>query len=210
MRTYIYGAHVRCGYWIEADSIADIKSKLQRPGHDIKKLKDSRKHWVEQVSELPKDECSARQCGLLQWCEWRSGTPSKRGIFCRVALMNDEVLWQCRTGSVLTYRFESLADSQRFFISLFPDSHVQTAARSRQYEVGDIVKVTCDVKIVEPCGYIYKAGSEFRVYDFIDGCVVPSGIDGVTYIRIPNSGGSKAHIGYGLIPTKHIEAVHLL
>lgn len=202
-KIYIYGAHVKLGYDIEVEDFSDISGKVKSKAQDISKLIVGHK-WRHRP-DLPADECNARECRLLQWSEHVSGTASKRGIYCRVALMNDEVLWQWRTGSVLTYRFESMKDSLAYYRTLFPDCNISIASRTGEYEVGDVVKLLADV--TSPFGYTYHAGEELRVYDVQNGKIVPTGVDGKTYLRVPGTGGSKIHIGYCLIDKNDVISV---
>lgn len=138
--------------------------------------------------------------------------------FDRICLMNDEVMWQARTGSPLTYRFGSLAEAEKYFRWVLSDVVsnvvVHKADTTFKFKVGDKVLLLEDFK-VRPTAWngwntwTYKAGEPLRVYDFSieHDAIVPSGKDGKTLLRIPKTGGAKQFIGYGWIPSSKLELI---
>lgn len=130
--------------------------------------------------------------------------------------MNDEVLWQWRTGSVLTYRFLDFQESQSFYEFLFEEKLGEDAGVEKEVleyqdelKVGDWIRFKRDV-VAGPCvagNWRWSKGELGRVYDVSpDGkMLVVSGEDGKTYLKIPKTGGSKLWISYSWIPSSEVE-----
>lgn len=83
--------------------------------------------------------------------------------FDRIVLMNDEVMWQYRTGSVLYYRFESIEIAKLYYVHLLKSVNVVPTIHFNEnlekFNVGDKVQLKVDVN------EFYKTRDVVRVYD---------------------------------------------
>lgn len=241
---YIYGAHVKQGYTVKYDSFEELLHEGQgRSKTSIFELVHSKpsQHFTECFEPLVDDIGFVRP--LNAFAEYRRGKQHKLKLeisdkldpsfkqtlknalealnktrFDRLCLMNDEVMWQARTGSPLTYRFGSIAEAEKYFRWVLSDvvsnAVVHKADTTARFKIGDKVLLLEDFTVKPSLqngmnSWTYKAGEPLRVYDFSieHDAIVPSGKDGSTLIRIPNSGGAKQFIGYGWIPSSKLELI---
>ena len=225
---YIYGAHVKQSYTVKYDSFEELlhegqgKSKISI--FELVHIKPTQKFW--QCNEQLVDDLGFVR-PLNVFAEYRRGKQHKINLevpdkfdlsvkqtlknaleelnktrFDRLCLMNDEVMWQARTGSPLTYRFGSLTEAEKYFRWVLSDVVsnvvVNKANTTFKFKIGDKVLLLEDFK-VRPTAWngwstwTYKAGEPLRVYDFSieHDAIVPSGKDGKTLLRIPRTGGAK-------------------
>ena len=219
---HVQGAHVRKEHDFKYETFADLE-KLPK-SQQIAELVKCHRWQDSDTSDFPRNDCNLpRLGGLVQWAEKTCGSrhPSS-GTICRIALANDEVLWQWRTGSVLVYRFESLAEAENFYKLLFGAEANISRKAVDSLLVGSKVKFKEPVGIVNPLGKLSAALGYFapsnwvvpkdyvaRVYDVSpDGKqFMVTGVDGFDLIRIPRSGGAKMFLSIGWIPTAAVETV---
>lgn len=128
----------------------------------------------------------------------------------RVVLMNDEVLWQWKTGSVLYYRFESSIEAEKFFKFCMGGndfSYIRHNKIKTPYQVGDYFQLTEDFTAGSDMApeFPFQKGMVLRVYAAGNNWVMPSAVDRMTAIRIPNTGGAKMLFGMGKIPLDKIQ-----
>ena len=225
---YIYGAHVKVGYSKKYSAFEDIAHEGMSKGktgiwdlvHDKPKQKFE---WVDDGA-LKHVPYGMGDRTLARCAECRRGKPKFRGIpgivgyelWDRLMLMNDEVTWQWRTGSDLTYRFETIAEAKDFFtwILMHRINEVKTCsadAGNFRYRVGDRVRLLddvaftwndldCESKMLAfgmtlPKEVVLKKGTVVRVFDVdADGLAI-SPIDNVTAFRVPRTGGAKVVYG---------------
>ena len=245
---YIYGAHVKYSYTVQYNSFEELSTEGQGNGqskfktsiHKLVHSKPTQKFWL--CNEPLVDDLGFVRL-LNVFAEYRRGKQHKINLevpdkldpsfkqtlknavealnktrFDRLCLMNDEVMWQARTGSPLTYRFSSISEAEKFFkwvlAKKVPKVEVNRATTDFKLKIGDKVILKEDF-IIKPSAlnswahWTYYAGDRLRVYNFskeLD-AIVPSGEDGSTLIRIPNSGGAKQFIGYGWIPSSKLELI---
>jgi hypothetical protein len=119
--------------------------------------------------------------------------------------MNDEIMWQFRTGSVLYYRFDDIKTAKEYYIHLLQsvgiDPEIRWHEKTTKFGVGDIVRLNKDIN------KFYKSGDIVRVYACNDDAFVITPTDGITLIRIPNTGGAKDWLGYEWIPINYAELI---
>lgn len=242
---YISGAHVKVGYLKSYSSFEDLFQEGMPKKHaGIEFLVCNAASSLPAVHPFQgtvRDDIGFRR-HLLSSAEIHFGSPRKRRVmqfddlydswekvidsFDRLLLMNDEVVWQWKTGSPLCYRFESCLESEHFFFYLLEKAGIQALdgiqevkvrreeeRRKGCYEVGDYVKFTedfLDVSTLES-GFQWHAGDVIRVYNAgtspeeEGSWVQASGVDDVTQFRIPGSGGAKMLCAIGKIPAAVLE-----
>ena len=204
---YIYGSHVKVGYTKKYSTFSDLYHEgMSRSKTGIEYLVSKSKKPVYN-SEIPIDDIGFRR-NLNLFSEYHFGNPYNHlvlGItYHKLTLMNDEVVWRWKTGSVLCYRFENRTESLKFFehclatINIFKPK-IRKIETLFQYEIGDNFQLLDDIT-VPFYNYTYHKGEIFRVYDCDNSYVIPTGEDNKTLIRIPNTGGAKNWIGYCKIP----------
>lgn len=241
---YIYGAHVKQGYAAKYDSFEDLlhegQGKSKTSIFELVHSKPTQK-FTECFEPLVDDMGFVR--ALNSFGEYRRGKQHNLKLklpknlepqlrisaermanelsktrFDRICLMNDEVMWQARTGSPLTYRFGSLTEAEKYFRWMLSDIVsnivVNKANTTFKFKIGDKVLLLEDFTVKPSLqngmnSWTYKAGEPLRVYNFsteLD-AIVPAGKDGKTLIRLPGTGGEKAFIGYGWIPSSKLELI---
>lgn len=224
-KLHIQGAHVRKEYDFEYESFADL-DKLPKTQNIINLAKCHR--WKDsEIAGLPRNDCGMwRAGGLVQWAEKVCGSRHPfTGQICRVTLANDEVLWQWRTGSVLVYRLESLAEAENLYKLLFGADVDISRKEVKGLLVGSKVRFKESFGIVNPIGKMTDSLGYFtttnwvvpkdyvaRVYDVSpDGkYFMVTGVDGYDLIRVPNSGGAKMFLSVGWIRTDVVEVVEAM
>lgn len=219
---YIYGAHVKTGYYKPYKSFKDLyQDGLPRKKKGIEFLVKSGKYIQPYLGDIYDDIGFNRE--LSQSCEIHFGYP-RMGLetrasdpnniqqiltqsYDRVVLMNDEVLWQWKTGSVLYYRFENDSETLSFFKYIFDglidvSKYIRKSKTNNPYQVGDYIQFTKDFYAESELspGFTYKTGMICRVYHSEKDWIMVSPIDGVTAIRMPGTGGSKMLLGFSKIP----------
>ena len=217
---HIQGAHVKKEYDYKYESFDDLL-KLPKSQCIISLVKGHKwKH--SDVTDYPRNDLGLwRSGGLVQWAERTCGSLHPvSGTVCRIALANDEVLWQWRTGSVLVYRFESLKEARDFYKLLFGEDVAIFIKQDDGIIVGDKVKFKRDVVVTNPIAswssiFGYLSSDVWNFYkDYVvrvadvsrDGkSFVATGVDGYDLIKIPRSGGAKMLKSYGWIPVEYIE-----
>ena len=227
-KLHIQGAHVRKEYDFEYETFADL-DKLPKAQNIINLAKCHRwkPSYTVDVGAFPRNDCGMwRSGGLVQWGELVCGSrhPLSETI-CRVALANDEVLWQWRTGSVLVYRLESLAEAENLYKLLFGADVEIFRHKENGLLVGSKVKFKETFGILNPLGKLTDSFGYFtttdwvvpkdyvaRVYDVSsDGkYFMVTGVDGFDLIRVPNSGGAKMFLSVGWIPIDVVEVVEAM
>ena len=125
MQVYIYGAHVKEGYSKSYSHFEEIAHEgMCKTSKGILDLvNDKPTCMFEFVENCLKHVPYVGQRTLNVYSEYRRGKSKFRGIpnvvgyelWDRLMLMNDEVTWQWRTGSDLTYRFETISEAKEFF-----------------------------------------------------------------------------------------------
>lgn len=221
-KLHIQGAHVRKEHDFEYESFADL-DKLPK-AQNIVSLAKCHRWKASEIVGFPRNDCGMhRSGGLVQWAEKVCGSrhPFTDQI-CRVALANDEVLWQWRTGSVLVYRLESLAEAERLYKLLFGAEAEISRKESKGLLVGSKVRFKEPFGIINPLGKLtdslgYFIASDWvvpkdyvaRVYDVSpDGKhFMVTGVDGFDLVRVPGSGGAKMFLSAGWIPIDAVEVV---
>ena len=233
---YIYGAHVKVGYSKKYSAFEDIAHEGMSKGktgiwdlvHDKPKQKFE---WVDDgtLSHVP---YGMGDRTLARCAECRRGKPKFRGIpgivgyelWDRLMLMNDEVMWQWKTGSDLVYRFDDMLEALCFYEWVLDGlagdvkAHLVQKELITKFCVGDRVELlediefslSCDLDdesrmlhLSYACGLNGKLpevvklskGEVVRVFDVdMDGFSI-SPIDGVTAFRVPGTGGAKIVVG---------------
>ena len=238
---YISGAHVKVGYLKSYSSFEDLFHEgmpKKRTGIEflVCNAASSFLPAVHSFQGTVRDDIGFRR-HLLSSAEIHFGSPRKRRVmqfddlydswekvidsFDRLLLMNDEVVWQWKTGSPLCYRFESCLESEHFFSYLLEKAGIRGVNVRREerrkgcYEVGDYVKFAedfLDVSTLEN-GFQWHAGDVVRVYNAgislleeDEAWVQASGVDDLTQFRIPGSGGAKMLCAIGKIPAAVLES----
>lgn len=216
---YIYDAHVKTGYLKSYNSFKDLYGEgLPRKQKGIEFLVESGKKLQQSSGDIFDDIGFNRE--LSQSCEIHFGNPkmsleprasdpnSIQQIFTesydRCVLMNDEVMWQWKTGSPLYYRFESSSEALAFYEYIFAGISLQIRKSkiTKPYQVGDYIQFTKDFfaeSELSP-GFTYKTDMICRVYHSGKDWIMVSPIDGLTAIRMPGTGGSKMLLGFSKIP----------
>ena len=239
MQVYIYGAHVKEGYSKSYSNFEEIAHEgMCKTSKGILDLvNDKPTCMFEFVENCLKHVPYVGQRTLNVYSEYRRGKSKFRGIpnvvgyelWDRLMLMNDEVTWQWRTGSDLTYRFETIAEAKEFFtwILMHRVDEVKTCsadADNFRYRVGDRVRLLddvvftwndldCESKMLAfgmtlPKEVVLKKGTVVRVFDVdADGLAI-SPIDNVTAFRVPRTGGAK--VVYGSKTFLPFDAVELV
>lgn len=214
---------MKTGYLKSYNSFKDLYSEgLPRKQKGIEFLVKSGKK-LQQYSEDIFDDIGFNR-ELSQSCEIHFGNPkmsleprasdpnSIQQIFTesydRCVLMNDEVMWQWKTGSPLYYRFESSSEALAFYEYIFNGISlpIRKSKITKPYQVGDYIQFTKDFfaeSELSP-GFTYKTGMICRVYHSGKDWIMVSPIDGSTAIRMPGTGGSKMLLGFSKIPLEVI------
>lgn len=226
MNVYIYGAHVKDGYLKEYKYFEEIAHEgMSKNGKGILDLViDKPLCKFEFVEDCLKHVPYVGQRALNNYSEYRRGKPKFRGIpnvvgyelWDRLMLMNDEVTWQWRTGSDLTYRFETIAEAEEFFIWILKHRIGEVKIYSMdhdnfRYKIGDRIRLLNDVVftwedldyesrmlalgMTLPKEIVLKKGTVVRVFDVAANGFVISPIDNFTAFRVPRTGGAKVVYG---------------
>ena len=160
MQVYIYGAHVKEGYSKSYSHFEEIAHEgMSKNGKGILDLVNDKLSCKFQfVEDCLKHVPYVGQRALNNYSEYRRGKPKFRGIpnvvgyelWDRLMLMNDEVTWQWRTGSDLTYRFETIAEAEKFFTWILKQRIDEIKIYSMdndnfRYKIGDRVRLLDDV-----------------------------------------------------------------
>lgn len=234
---YIYGAHVKVGYTKKYDRFEEIahegmeksKTGIWDLVHDKPKQKFE---WVD-VGALKHVPYGMGDRNLVGYAECRRGKPKFRGIpgivgyelWDRLMLMNDEVMWQWKTGSDLVYRFDDLIEALDFYEWVLDGvigdviEHLVEKELVTKFCVGDRVELLEDIEYnlsydLDPesrmlaltqqglprCAEILKhvklsKGEVVRVFNVDMNGFSISPIDGVTAFRVPGTGGAKIVVG---------------
>ena len=226
---YIYGAHVKVGYSKQYSAFEDIAHEGMSKGktgiwdlvHDKPKQKFE---WADDgaLSHVP---YGMGDRTLARCAECRRGKPKFRGIpgivgyelWDRLMLMNDEVMWQWKTGSDLVYRFDDMLEALCFYEWVLDGlagdvkAHLVQKEPITKFCVGDRVELLEDVvftwkdldneskmlalRLNLPKEIVLKKGTVVRVFDVCSKGFSISPIDGVTAFRVPRTGGAKAAYG---------------
>ena len=226
-QVYIYGAHVKEAYIKPYESFSDIAHEGMSRSHEgiLDLVNQKTNQPFEYVSDGLKNVPYVGSRYLNNYSEYQRGKPKFRGILGlvgfelhdRIMLMNDEVTWQWKTGSDLTYRFESISEAEDFFKWVLKSrlSEVKIISAEKpahfKFKVGDRVKLLSDITFTEddldiesrmfsfglnfPSEVLFKTGEEVRVFDVCADGFSISPIDKRTAFRIPGTGGGKAIIG---------------
>ena len=232
MKVLVYGSHVKTGYVVDVSCLSDLDVHgMLKKKQGIKGLVDSmckpssRRKFTQHHGDILDDVHMKRP--LNTYAEYRIGKADE-DVFGfdranRLLLMNDEVVWQWKTGSVLCYRFICDSKAAELFYRWCLDGktddgqvHVTREETPFKFKIGDEVEMLEDVDILPNAvgmfanfsGYFgYKKGEKVRVYSVDDKSFIASGEDGKTLIRIPRTGGAKEWIGSGPIPVEKAELV---
>ena len=240
---HIHGAHVKHEFDFAYSKFSDLDEVGQpRKKAGIYKIvhEQPAKQFVRHLGSVY--GIIDQQLNWTSYTEYRRGNSRKfRGIpglagvwiYDRLVLMNDEVLWQWKTGSDLTYRFESCAEAEAFYRYCLADKTNDNIAVSHQpqpfaFNVGDAVRLTQDVLLVTdleeseqlfvglrgmdlPSSVLFKSGEIVRVFQTAADGFYISPIDNRTAFRIPKTGGAKIFIGLNdseIVPYSAAELVH--
>lgn len=235
----IYGAHVKCEYvksYVKLEDIAHEGMRRSNEGiwdlvHSSSKMLFKRVQEEDCLKHVPYD---LGRRNLNCFAEVRRGKPKFRGIpglvgyplYDRLILMNDEVMWQWKTGSDLVYRFESIAEAKRFWKwtldgivdsdEVFNVPEDDESLNGCIFNIGDRVKLLEDVTFFKkdldaesamlsnvgkmqhlPDEVILKKNMIVRVHDVQGDRFTVSPIDGLTAFRVPGTGGAKVVYGTG-------------
>lgn len=220
---YIYGAHVKTGYLKPYNTFKDLYCEgLPRKQKGIQFLVQSGKKLQQYTGDIFDDIGFNRDLSIS--CEIHFGNPKMSleprasdpntiqqiytESYDRCVLMNDEVMWQWKTGSPLYYRFESPTEALAFYEYIFAGISlpIRKTKVARSYQVGDYIQLKKDFHAESELspGFTFEAGMICRVYNSGKDWIMVSPIDGVTAIRIPGTGGSKMLLGFSKIPLKVI------
>lgn len=224
-KVYIYGAHIKDGYLKDYESFSDLNTDgLVKKKKGIEFLVQTAKKPKINTGEIFDDIGFPRQ--LKTSAEIQFGnprpdfnsrfididhcTPISNDSYDRLVLMNDEVLWQWKTGSVLYYRFESTTEAEKFFRYCLGGNDFSYIRRNKiktPYQVGDYFQLTEDVTTGSKHSeeFPFQKDTILRVYAAGDDWVIPSPVDRMTAIRIPGTGGAKMLFGMGKIPLNKIK-----
>ena len=166
---YIYGAHVKVGYSKKYSAFEDIAHEGMSKGkigiwdlvHDKPKQKFE---WVDD-SALKHVPYGMGDRTLARCAECRRGKPKFRGIpgivgyelWDRLMLMNDEVMWQWKTGSDLVYRFDDMLEALCFYEWVLDGlagdvkAHLVQKEPITKFCVGDRVELLEDIEFSLSC-----------------------------------------------------------
>ena len=210
---YIYGSHI-AAYSKEFTDLTELDAEegIKKVGKSLYKLVQSKKSWKlnEEISETnqPKDECygNVRTSNCLNiYSECRTG----RDLQTRLALMQDEVLFQYATGSIIVFRFDNVKDSVDYYEHLLDEKvdKVKIFVKDDIFKlsVGDIVEFK--KSYVTAYNYEFQVGDKVRVFACFDDCFIPTCEEGKNLVRIPNSGGAKLWLGACLVKYEDVVRV---